>query len=299
MRYRTPSFKLTLSQFFLRVGLFPTCFWCCRRRGDTTGVGSTWKPSIAWTWVHAIIHQRTCAISGLSEFLDGRHVAAWEHQIFIGCTMLIGRLRSIANSEITGHRVDASGASDLHRMGDANEVRGGVGSVGFSSRFRSRSHRNRDPNRKAHLRTRGPLWGVRSLDLHRTAEKTRGRNPRSWRDRTAIAGWSSHDCGSFIAESPPRSLNDVHWRIEITINSRSWPDRGAIVVRSWLFWSKIVAHSMPIRKPHYRQGESLPRPIQSAPTTASIGHDLRANFLFKKRCILPLKINFWSIREVN
>ena len=35
--------------------------------------------------------------------------------------------------------VDASGASDVHRKGDANEAPGGDGSIRFSSRFRSRS----------------------------------------------------------------------------------------------------------------------------------------------------------------
>ena len=73
------------------------------------------------------------------------------------------------------------------------------------------------------------IGGSRSstqLNLHRTAEKIRGRTPRSRSDRTAIAVRSSRDHGSFVMESPPRSLDGVHWWIEITINSRSW-----------LFWS--------------------------------------------------------------
>ena len=86
--------------------------------------------------------------------------------------------------------VDASRASDLHRTGDANEAHGGVGSVRFSSRFRSRWDHDRDPNHTTHLRTCGTLWRVRfssGCDLHRTARKARVRNPRSWRDRTTIA----------------------------------------------------------------------------------------------------------------
>ena len=102
----------------------------------------------------------------------------------------------------------------------------------ISARFRSRSHRDRDLNRKTHMRTRGTLWRVRfssNRDLHRTAGKTSGRSPRSWRDRTAIAVRSTRDHDSFVAESPPRFSKGVQWWIEITINPRSWLDRGAIV----------------------------------------------------------------------
>ena len=136
---------------------------------------------------------------------------------------------------------------------------------------------DRDPNRKAHLRTRGPLWGVRSLDLHRTAGKTRGRNPRSWRDRTAIAGRSSHDCGSFIAESPPRSLNGVHGRIEITINSRSWPDRCAIGVRSWCDRGAIVALLKQNSGSFHANPEATPPPRGITPTTHPIRSHDRVN----------------------
>ena len=82
------------------------------------------------------------------------------------------------------------------------------------------------------------LLFVETLDLQQTAGKTRGRSPRLWRDRTAIAVRSSSDRDS-MAESPPRSSESIHWRIEITINPRSWPDRGAIV-------APIEAESRPI-----------------------------------------------------
>ena len=72
---------------------------------------------------------------------------------------------------------------------------------------------------------------------------------------------------------------------QLTIVARSWCDRGSFEAKFW-------AHSMPIRKPQCHQGGSLPRPIKFAPTTASIAHDLRANFSFKKRYILPLKTTF-------
>ena len=132
------------------------------------------------------------------------------------------------------------------------------------------------------------IGGSRSstkLKLHRTAEKIRERTPRLQWDRTPIAARSSRDCGSFLVESPPRSIDGVHCWIEITIVARSWGDRGSFEAKFW-------AHSMPIWKPRCRQGGSLPRPMKSAPTAASIAHDLRANFSFKMRCILPLKSNF-------
>ena len=145
--------------------------------------------------------------------------------------MLIGRLRSIANSEITGHPVDASGASDLHRTGDANEVRGGVGSVRFSSRFRSQWDRDRDRNRKAHLRTRGALWGVRSLDLNRTAMNTRGSKStivaRSNRNRGAIEprSWLLHrGIHATIIRRHSFENRDHDW---LTIVARSWRDRDS------------------------------------------------------------------------
>ena len=69
------------------------------------------------------------------------------------------------------------------------------------------------------------------------------KSPRSWRDRTAIAVRSSRDRDSFMAESSPRSSDDMHWRIETTINSRSWPDRGAIVALLKKNWGLIPCRS--------------------------------------------------------
>ena len=44
--------------------------------GASRGVSNDHAALIAWTRVHAIIHQRTCAIAWLSEMLVERHVAA-------------------------------------------------------------------------------------------------------------------------------------------------------------------------------------------------------------------------------
>ena len=110
--------------------------------------------------------------------------------------------------------------------------------------------------------------------------------PRSWIFRRGITTTIS---------------NGIHWRINIKINSQSWPDRGAIKARSWCdrgpFEARLWLNSWPIRKPWRRPKEPLPRTLQIASTTASIAHDLRANYPFKNLCISPLFLNFWSIRE--
>ena len=121
-------------------------------------------------------------------------------------------------------------------------------------------------------------WPSPHLKRYQTAMKTRGRTPRSRSDRTSIAARSSPDRGNFSVKSLPRDQTAVDY----SPVPRSTPDRGAIVAKMVanrkLFWSKIVADSKPIRKLRLRQGKSPPRCINSAPTTASIGHDLRTNF---------------------
>ena len=70
--------------------MFPRIFFC-RQRGGITSVGSDREASIAWTRVHVIINQHTCAKSDLSEI----------------------------DLPLTWRHVDASGASDLHRTYDS------------------------------------------------------------------------------------------------------------------------------------------------------------------------------------
>ena len=122
----------------------------------------------------------------------------------------------------------------------------------------------------------------------------------SWKNST-ITVQSSRDRGDYVTQSPPidrRMIDD--WP-----GPRSWPDRGLIVARSWVFvrrklWpfgSEIAAGSKPIRKLRLRQGKPPPRCMNSAPTNASIGHDPRANSPFKYSCISSMFFNFWSIHE--
>ena len=67
------------------------------------------------------------------------------------------------------------------------------------------------------------------LDLNPTAQTNRGRTPRSRSDRTAIAARSSRDRRVDVGESLPVDQTAIDGRP----GPRSWPDRGAIVARSW------------------------------------------------------------------
>ena len=72
-------------------------------------------------------------------------------------------------------------------------------------------------------------------DFHRTAGKFRGRNPRSWCDRAAIVAPSARNQGHDLPTDGVRS-DGGSLRINITIDARSWPNRGVIVVplkRNW------------------------------------------------------------------
>ena len=140
-------------------------------------------------------------------------------------------------------------------------------------------------------------WPSVHLKRYRTAMKTRGRTPRSRSDRTAIAARSSRDRGAYAMESPQL----IKTTTDGDLGSWLTHDRGPIVAKNVVFfrllWSQIHAYFKPIGKPRCRPKESLPWLRQTASTIASIGHDLRANFLFKTNVFLPLKLNFWSTRK--
>ena len=193
------------------------------------------KYILMWRMERWISITLTIAISSyLATRRDGRILIARTtivHQIkrdravgTIRLTWIFSRRPQV--DQIEAHRghnylfAEASWASDSHRMGEIG---------GNWTAYLTPGGRSGALDR---------LLFVETLDLHRTARKTHGRSPRSWHDRTAIAVRSSRDCDSFMAESPPQSLEGIHWRIEITINPRSWPNRGVIVIRSWFFWKR-------------------------------------------------------------
>ena len=124
---------------------------------------------------------------------------------------------------------------------------------------------------------------------------------RSNRDRGAIeprvahhSSWKHlHDHRTVaVGASIPQSM---HHRGPIA--AWSWPDRGAIMVLFEMKLKLTHRHIGAELKPRSTPKESLPRPRQIAPTTASIGHDLLENFPFKNRCISLFFFNFWLIRE--
>ena len=116
----------------------------------------------------------TCAILCLSEMLDGRHVAS-------------------------------SGASYQHRR-DQGFIGHGLKSDGpiFFSPWTTRDRAIFIGWLRSFVILVTHVELSRSKDHHRTAEKARGRTPRSRRDRIAIAVRSSRDRGSFSVESERR-----------------------------------------------------------------------------------------------
>ena len=159
------------------------------------------------------------------------------------------------------------------------------------------------------------------LDLHLMADLHRG-TITIFVDRTAGGGLSSRSLSDGLEGARKNSPITVHWNRDggaivdpsswnpfhdlqtafkvdryhdqTTIVAWSWRDRGAIVAS---FEANLRKNSPQIWEERSRPKESLPWPHQTAPTTASIAHDLEANFPFKNPCILLLFFNFWSIRE--
>ena len=75
------------------------------------------------------------------------------------------------------------------------------------------------------------------LKLNPTAEKDRGRTPRSQTDLTAIVARSSHDRGDFVVESSWNCLQLIGRR---STNDQDY-DRGPIVAKIVAIWKQIEA----------------------------------------------------------
>ena len=124
------------------------------------------------------------------------------------------------NTCAKNHLSDCDRSAYLTPRGDAK-------SVGLSSKGDRAIAIWRPP-----LKPRGTLICVGSSssnDQNRMALRMRGRTPRSWLDRAAIAARSSRDRTSYAVESP---LLDPT-RIGEDLRPRSKPDRDPIVARSW------------------------------------------------------------------
>ena len=163
-----------------------------------------------WTRSPSDVHQNTCLKKGLSNTLDGRHVAERGSMDLHRTAAIFFAIGSITRS------------SDRHRMAATFRDRRHYVIIRFSSNGRDRSrpfrctwsHHDRwiaigrCKQVMEELHDRGPI------------------EPRSSRDRTSFITESIHDCQTtFSGESGPRST----------------PDRGPIVARSWSIVVKIVA----------------------------------------------------------
>ena len=173
----------------------------CRWRGRIALVGFKLEPSIAWTRVHAISHQRTCAILCLSEMLDGRHVASL-------------------------------GASDRHR----SEIRGSSG-MDYNLMVRSSSHRGQLGIARSSSDGRDRSWSWRrawSYHDHKISIERRRKLMEELHDHGAIEPRSWLLQRGIRATILPLDRTAIDW----WPGSRSTHDRGPIVAWSWSLWSK-------------------------------------------------------------
>ena len=217
--------------------------------------------TIAWTRVHAITDQNTCL----------RRSHKWrDQQTYLSPR---GRAESVRSSS---RWTAAGGLTSRSRFDGHGEVR-----FSFSLR-RSLEHRIPIRRRRRFVEEhhdRGPI------------------EPRSRRDWAAIvdpSAWNLfHDHRSAVLE------NLEHDRCPIMV------DRGQSRRRSWpilkqflrLIHLQIGAESARIWCHDTAQRKPLPRCFKSVPHDRFNCPRNWVNFLFKKRCILPLKLNFWSTRE--
>ena len=301
-----PLFKRFISQCFLRVGLCSHTLFCCRTRGSIGAVRSKRKASIAWTRVHAIGHQRTCLIGGVSGCDRAR--ISWHVETLEAFDHRLKWIRaSLDDRDLSRSQwcVDSPGCIDLHRMVTLLPDFA-IGEHGVDTRWSRDLHQTATTTRHRHLTLarHGTPWTVQYPSDERRQQMTVESKPRSRRDRDPIIArsglWSSAITAPSIVESRLHlfQIHQTAWiedwpRSWLTIAARSWPDRPTIGAnsppnRGWIT-VELEPRSMPKDPP--------PRRHQTAPTTASVAHDLRANFPLKNPCISPLFFNFWSICE--
>ena len=192
-----------------------------------------------------------------------------------------------------------------------NAVRSSSSGVDSHPTVRSSSHRGRLGIARSSSDGRDRSWSWRrmwSYQDHKISIEQRRKLVEELHDRGAIEPRSRCNRAAIVAplawnrsDDSPTWSDGERLMTRITIDVRSWPDRGTIVARSWRdrgpFEAKIETNLPQIREPRHRPRESLPRPCKTASTIASNGLKIGPNFPFKNPCILPLFLNFWSIRE--
>ena len=148
--------------------------------------------------------------------------------------------------------------------------------------------------------------GGRLASNHRTALDDWGRT-RSRRDRAAIAARSRlrwHQAGAESFPVDRQTIDDARAARSSPIAPQFSRDhgenRGMIVAKIMAIsprnWSRCTLGV----KPRHRPKEPLPRSHESTSTTASIGHDLRANFSLKTHVVLHCFLTFdWFVKELS
>ena len=143
--------------------------------------------------------------------------------------------------------------------------------------------------------TRIAIWWLRRLveELYdRGAIK-----PRSHHNQAAIMLFQRKIRWSIL----PTSSDGDRWRINRTIDARSWCDRGPIMARSPRDRGWFTIKLRPRSPPTDQAAPTTDHGHQSAPTIASNGLKIGPNFLSKKPCISPLflKLSIDSWRELS
>ena len=189
---------------FLRVGL-------CSH--GVLPLQDTWQPR--GRWIHEMRSQNinrvdpiprdrwwsTCVKSCISEMIDGRHVAHLggvnlhqtekNHQDFETSPTIRGSFQSARFLSDAWYSLDGRDRAQFRKSRDA----------AWTLRKALDPHRM-DDNWWNEAILSGFIkstrwWKSSSEENDRMVEKTRGRIPQSWRDRTAIAARLSRDCGAF------------------------------------------------------------------------------------------------------
>ena len=299
MHYRAPPYLTAPFPLFYSVWDYvPTESLFGKWRGRIARVRFKQEPSIAWTRVHAIIHQSTCwkrRLSGLDRGLTWWHVeppeASDRHRdsIMLQWAWLHQTVAIFRDSGIGEHRQGAPRGTSWSVGSPSDGRRKWIKEiVGHDSHDLARSDNCKSTSLWLTVETCGSFQSVGSSS----------NGGRPWR--------------SLIARSdrPPyliRSDGSDQLCLTIVVHDHglivAWSrfDRGPIVTRSWLD-RPVIGADLPWNwgHDHHQVINPPPRPIvaiDSLPQTDQTAWNFGPKFLFKKRCILPLKLNFWSIRE--
>ena len=221
--------------------MFPHGFCFAGRVAVRGALDSSWTAVIAWTRVHAIIKCSTCVLVTLSD--HDRRDTRWPR----GAWRIV-RSSSTEDRAIVIWRPPANPRGTLWRVGSSS------GAIFI-----------------------GRPWGLME-ELHDRGPIA----PRSRRDRAAIVECSMrnqlHDCRRCFREDLQRDQRPIDaWSGHD--GGRSWSIPAKSVAKKCGNCGKIDANSWPLPKLRHRPKEPLPRPLQTASTTAPMATLVGPNFL--------------------